>query len=64
MGYLFNIVKGFEHTLMNNNNKKQLQQQGRIGGVNLWSNNKKLITNNEGLVYYGADLLRLSKLSP
>jgi hypothetical protein len=32
--------------------------------VNLWSNNKKLMTNNEGLVNYGADLLRLSKLSP
>jgi hypothetical protein len=34
------------------------------GAVNLWSNNKKLLTNNEGLVNYGADLLRLSKLSP
>jgi hypothetical protein len=32
--------------------------------VNLWSNNKKLMTNNEGLVNYGADLLMLSKLSP
>jgi hypothetical protein len=32
--------------------------------VNLWSNNKKLMTNNEGLVNYGADLLVLSKLSP
>jgi hypothetical protein len=32
--------------------------------VNLWSNNKKLMTNNERLVNYGADLLRLSKLSP
>jgi hypothetical protein len=33
--------------------------------VNLWSNNKKLMTNNERLVNYGAcDLIMLSKQSP
>jgi hypothetical protein len=38
--------------------------KSHIVGVNLWSNNKKLMSNNEGLVNYGADLIMLSKLSP
>ena len=39
--------------------------EGRRGSVNLWSNNKKLMTNNERLVNYDAcDLIMLSKQSP
>jgi hypothetical protein len=39
--------------------------EGRRGTVNLWSNNKKLMVKNDGLVNFGAyDLLMLPELSP
>jgi hypothetical protein len=47
--------------MFNNHNHEFL---AICNSVNLWSNNKKLLINNEGLVNYGADLLVLSKLSP